>query len=139
MSPSADLSRVRAVAASLSLDEADLAAGDETANRIAAFKAEVDAVDAGLEPWLSEWLADEHFKAATLFAAAKVNLNHELLGKATAADRRMRATIILRFNGWVDEIQARLSDYERSGRTQANVSAWRSELARFRTDPVHNR
>ncbi|WP_146086010.1 hypothetical protein [Rathayibacter sp. AY1D5] len=107
--------------------------------KIAAFKSEVDALDLGAEPWVTGWLSDEHYKAAVLYAAGKVNWDHEQASKGTSADQRMRATIVSRFNEWVEGIENRLTTYERSARTATDVAAWRDELARFRADPVRNR
>ncbi|MWV32253.1 hypothetical protein [Rathayibacter iranicus] len=126
------------MASALSLDESDFS-GDAAVAKIAAFKREVVALGASSEHWAIEWLSDEHYKAAVLYGAAKVNWDHELAGQGTSADRRMRLTIVSRFNEWVEEIQDRLNDYERSARTAADVADWRDELARFRTDPVRNR
>lgn len=65
----------------LVLEERTFAKSDVVAERIASFRAAIDALDSKSEPWLLEWLADEHFKGAVLFAAGKTNWNHERLSK----------------------------------------------------------
>lgn len=138
MTAASDFDSVRAAVSGLSIDESDFS-GETVVDRIAAFKSEVVALDLAAEQWVTEWLSDEHYKAAVLYAAGKVNWDHEQASKGTSADRRMRATIVSRFNEWVGEIQDRLTTYERSARSAADVAEWRDELARFRIDPVRNR
>ncbi|MET4580796.1 hypothetical protein ABIE21_000286 [Conyzicola nivalis] len=122
----------------LSLSESDFSAGNEVVDRIAAFKRSIDELDVPGEPWVDEWLAAEHYKSAVLYAAAKVNWNHEQNGRGSNADRLMRARIIVRFNEWGEQAQRRLNEYESSSRHSSVVLSWRGELERFRDDPVQN-
>lgn len=138
MTDTFSLKQVRDVLRSLALQENDFAADDAVVNRIADLKKAIDALDNGKEPWLGQWLSEEHYKAAVLFAAAKTNWRREQESKATANDRQMRAQIVARFNAWVKQIQDRLTTYEASSRGAATVTQWRAELARFKQDPVNN-
>jgi hypothetical protein len=138
MTHPANIEQIRDVLRPLALRETDFATGDAVVERIAEFKAAIDAFEASAEPWLLEWLGDEHYKGSVLYAAAKVNWNHEQQGKGSQDDRQMRARIISRFNSWADQFAARLSQYEESRRDAASVARWRSELALFKQDPVRN-
>lgn len=135
--PSPDLSALRQVLSDLSLRESDFSAGDTVVAKVASFATETDALDTSSEPWLAEWLAAEHYKAGVLYAAGKVNWNHEQQGQGTAADARMRATIVQRFNAWAAQVQDRLSSYEEKPSAET-VRPWLAELARFKSDPVRN-
>lgn len=102
MTDKADMQHLRDVLRPVALHESDFAAGDAVVKRIAAFKGAIDATASYEEPWLVEWLGEEHYKGAVLFAAGKTNWNHEQQGQGTFADRQMRETIVSRFNSWVD-------------------------------------
>lgn len=138
MTDTANMQRLRDVLRPLALHESDFAAGDAVVERIAELKIAIDAFAASAEPWLLEWLGDEHYKGAVLYAAGKMKWNHEQQGKGTFADRQMRARIISRFNSWVDQLATRLIQYERGPRDAASVARWRSELTLFKQDPVGN-
>lgn len=139
MTSTANMHQLRDVLRPLALRENDFAAGDVVVERIAALNIAIDALEANAEPWLLEWLADEHYKGAVLYAAGKMNWNHEQQGKGSIADRQMRARIVSRFNSWVDQLATRLTQYEKGRRDAASVAAWRSELALFKQDPVRNK
>lgn len=138
MTDTANMQQLRDVLRPLALHESDFAAGDALVDRIAELKIAIDAFEASAEPWLLEWLSDEHYKGAVLYAAGKMNWNHEQQGKGSFADRQMRARIISRFNAWVDQLATRLIQYEKGPRDAASVAGWRSELALFKQDPVRN-
>jgi hypothetical protein len=138
MTDKAGTQQLRDVLRPLALHESDFAVGDAVSERIAALRVAIDALDADAEPWLLEWLADEHFKGAVLYTAGKTNWNHEQQGKGTPADRQMRARIVSRFNSWVDQLATRLVQYEKGRRDAVSVAGWRSELALFKQDPVRN-
>lgn len=139
MTNSASMQQLRDVLGSLSLREADFASGDAVVERIATLRVRMDAFEASTEPWLLDWLSDEHYKGAVLYAAGKMNWNHEQQGKGSLADRQMRAHIVSRFNSWVLQLATRLSQYEEGRRDASSVAGWRSELALFRQDPVRNK
>jgi hypothetical protein len=123
----------------LSLSEADFAAGDAVVDRVANFKQAVNRLDTSDGPWVGAWLAAEHLKAGTLYAAAKTNWSKEQAdGAGVTFNSRTRAAIVSRFNDWVNQCRSRLDAYERSARTSADVAQWRAGLDRFREDPVHN-
>lgn len=134
---SPNLSAIRRLLSGLTLAEDDFPAGDAVVTQIGSFATEARSLDASSEPWLAEWLDAEHYKAGVLYAAGKVNWNHEQQGKGTAADTRMRATIVRRFNAWVAQTQDRLAAYEQEP-TAETVRPWLAELARFKSDPVRN-
>ncbi|KUM35246.1 hypothetical protein [Arthrobacter sp. EpRS71] len=138
MTDTANMQRLREAVRRLALHENDFAAGDAVVERIAELKIAIDAFTSDTEPWLLEWLGDEHYKGAVLYAAGKMNWNHEQQGKGTFADRQMRARIISRFNSWVDQLSTRLIQYERGPRDAASVARWRSDLKLFKQDPVRN-
>lgn len=99
MTDTANMQQLREVLRPLALHESDFAAGDAVGGRIGELKIAIDAFEASAEPWLLEWLGDEHYKGAVLYAAGKMNWNHEQQGKGSFADRQMRARIISRFMG----------------------------------------
>ncbi|MFJ5696532.1 hypothetical protein [Arthrobacter sp. NPDC093139] len=138
MTDSPELQPIREVLRPLALLESDFQVGDAVVERLAELKVAIDGIKTDLEPWLLEWLADEHYKGSVLFAAAKVNWSHEQHGKATLAGRQERAQIVARFNLWVDQLSTRLVHYEKGRRDAVSVAAWRSELALFKQDPVRN-
>jgi hypothetical protein len=134
---SADLHGLRHHLSGLTLDESAFSAGDAVVNRVRDFGAAVTSLEAPSEPWLAEWLHAENVKGGMLYAAAKINWNHEQLGKGTAGDTRMRATIVNRFNSWVAQALERLSLYEMNP-TSGTTRPWLAELDRFKIDPVRN-
>lgn len=138
MANSAEMRQFRDVLRPLALHESDFGVGDAVVERLAALKAAIDAISADVEPWLLEWLADEHYKGSVLFAAAKVNWTHEQQGKGTFAGRQQRAQIVARFNSWVDQLSTRLVQYEKGRRDAVSVAGWRFELDLFKQDPVVN-
>lgn len=139
MSNPAGMQQLRDVLGSLSLREGDFATGDVVVERIAALRASMFAFEASSEPWLLEWLVDEHYKGAALYAAGKMNLNHEQQGSGSLAAGQMRGRIVSRFNLWVVELANRLTQYEEGRRDAASVAGWRSEIARFKQDPIRNK
>jgi hypothetical protein len=129
---------LEAVLRSLSLREHDFASGDAIRDQIALLKSAMDGLDTTDEPWLATWLSEEHYKAATLYAAGKTNWNHEQLGRGSRAATEMRARIVQRFNAWAEQFTGRLQEYQAGSLTASSVTAWLDELARFRRDPVRN-
>ncbi|MGY2898438.1 hypothetical protein ACVKXF_001061 [Curtobacterium sp. PvP017] len=138
MSDMATLEGIEHALRPLALRETDFAAGDAVVEQIAKLKSAIDATDARDEPWLINWLSDEHYKGAVLYAAAKTNWNHEQAGRGSLGDRQMRSQIVSRFNRWVEQLKARLVEYLSGCRSAAAVIAWRDEIARFKEDPVRN-
>jgi hypothetical protein len=122
----------------LALEENDFAAGDAVVESVARLKENILALDAHEEPWLIEWLSDEHYKGAVLYAAAKTNWKQEQAARGSFADRQMRVRIVERFSQWVQQLTARLREYESGPHAAATVAPWRIELAQFREDPVRN-
>lgn len=137
MTDEARMQQLRDALQPLALEESDFA-GDVVVARIAMLKVAINAFGSDAEPWLLEWLADERYKGAVLYAAGKTNWKHEQRGSGKAADRQMRALIVARFNSWVQELTSRLGQYEQGERTAASVAGWRSQLASFKEDPVRN-
>ena len=131
-----DFTDVRGILRALSLSESDFTS-DAVGKQIAEFKSAVDSLDADAEPWVIEWLGQEHYKGAVLFTAAKVNWSKNQTDPGKPFDPRSRAAIVSRFNGWAVEVLDRLDVYERSTRRAADVAQWIDGLARFRADPVH--
>jgi hypothetical protein len=130
---------LRSVLQGISLRESDFAAGEARVERLADFKRTVVSLDTAAEPWVAEWLLDEHVKGAMLHTAAVVNWRKEKSdGAGTTFNVKNRGAIVQRFNDWVSQVEHRLDAYERSSRSRADVELWRADLARFREDPVHN-
>jgi hypothetical protein len=133
-----DLTEIRETIRVLALKDSDFLAGDAVVNQIALFKATIDSLRESGAPWLIDWLEAEHYKAAVLYTAAKVDWQYEQDGPRSIADRMMRARILARFNEWVAQIQNRLVHYQSSRQQRGVTSPWLEELRLFRADPVRN-
>lgn len=138
MGDKAGTRRIREALQPLALQESDLQDGDSVVRKIADLKAAIEALDPGFEPWVKEWLTDEHYKGAVLYAAAKTNWKRDKQGTSDFADRQTRAQIISRFNSWVDQLLTRLTQYDSGPRDAESVKEWRSRIALFKQDPVRN-
>lgn len=122
----------------LALQESDFQNGDAVVRQIAHLKTAIEALDLAFEPWVKDWLTDEHYKGAVLYAAAKTNWKRENQGASNVANRQARAQIISRFNSWVEQLLTRLTQYNSGPRDAESVKKWRSQIALFKQDPVRN-
>lgn len=123
----------------LSLHEVDFTVGDAFVSRIRDLKVAIDRLDTSAEPWVAKWLSAEHYKAGVLWTAAKTNwAKEQSSGADSTFNAQTRAAIVERFNAWASELQQRLTGYEHSGRTAADVAEWCASLERFKRDPLSN-
>lgn len=127
-----DLSQVRALAANLSLTEAEV----DTAAKVeamAALKRASEAVDSA-DPQVATWLSEEHYAGGVYLTAATMNKRAELAGKGNKFDAVSRAELIARYNRWAAQLVDRIDIVEAGSATPAHFLP---QLARFRADPVH--
>ena len=133
------LQDIKGIASAIALTDDDLA-GDFVVEQIRELKAAIDALEVKLkasEPWLIQWLTDEHYCGSVLYAAAKVNRNKWGAHESIPGGPKSRAAIIGRFNAWAPRLQERAAMYEQAP-YGSTVQSWRIALEAFRQDPIAN-
>lgn len=126
-----DFSEVRALAADLSLTEAEV----DTAGKVAAMaelKRSTLAV-ASTDANLAQWLSEEHYAGGVLMTAATMNKRAEISGKGNAFNAVSRGELIARYNRWAAQLVERIDAVDGG----AAPAQFLPQLARFRADPVH--
>lgn len=133
------LKEIGGIASAIVLTDEGLS-GDSVIEQIRGLKIAIDelGVEAGeSEPWLIQWLTEEHFCGSTLYAAAKVNKNKWGANEGNPGGPKSRSAIIARFNAWAPRLQERAAAYERAP-YRATVQPWRVALELFKQDPITN-
>lgn len=135
--PSTSLEGVRESLQALQLHEVDFAVGDAFVSGLRDVKVAIEDVSAEAEPWLRAWLDSEYLKGAMLWTGAKTNWKKERAeGPHGPFNIEVRANLVQRFNLWNTTLRDRLTQYERSSRSAADVADWRAELDRLHQDPL---